>query len=74
MVEPDTMGPAFGYFANAAKTWLLTKDKFLNQAKILFQDTQVNITSYGRPYLGAALGFKRICRSVYLRQGQQLGT
>ena len=53
-----TMGPAFGYYANAAKTWLLTKDKFLDQAKILFQDTQVNITIYGRPYLGAALGSK----------------
>ena len=53
-----TMGPAFGYFPKATKTWLLTKEKFLDQAKILFQDTQVNITTHGRPYLGAALGSK----------------
>ena len=53
-----TMGLALGYFANAAKTWLLTKEKFLDQAKTLFQGTQVNITTYGRPYLGAALGSK----------------
>ena len=52
------MGPAYGYFANATKTWLLTKEKFLDQAKILFQDTQVNITTHGRHYLGAALGSK----------------
>ena len=56
MVEPDTMGPAFGYVANAAKTWLLTKEKFLDQTKIIFQDTRVNITTYGGPYLGTALG------------------
>ena len=34
------------------------KEKFLDKAKILFQDTQVNITTHGRPYLGAALGSK----------------
>ena len=30
----------------------------IDQAKILFQDTQVNITTHGRPYVGAALGSK----------------
>ena len=49
-------GPAFGYFANASKTWLLTKEEHLDQARSLFQGTQVNITTRGRPHLGAALG------------------
>ena len=48
--------PAFGYHPNATKTRLITKDPHLAKATMLFQDTQVNITSQGRPYLGTALG------------------
>ena len=51
-----SFGPAFGYHANATKTWLITKDQHLAKARDLFQDTQVNVTSQGRPHLGAALG------------------
>jgi len=54
----SSIGPAFGYNANATKTWLLTKDKHLSRAKSIFHDTHVNITSSGRPHLGAALGSK----------------
>ena len=50
------LGPPFGYFANASKTWLITKDSLLVKAKEIFHDTQVNITSQGRPHLGAPLG------------------
>ena len=53
-----SVGPAFGYYANASKTWLLTKDEHLDRAKTLFQDTEVNITALGRTHLGAALGCK----------------
>ena len=49
-------GPAFGYHANASKTWLLTKEEHLQQAETLFGDTHVNITTRGRPHLGAPLG------------------
>ena len=52
------MGPAFGYFANAPKTWLITKKKHLDQTNALFEDIQVNITTHGRPYLGSDLGSK----------------
>ena len=41
------VGPAFGYYANASNTWLLTKEEHLDQAKIIFQDTEVNITTHG---------------------------
>ena len=47
-------GPYFGYHGNATKTWLITKDH-LSNAKELFHDTKVNITSRGRTYLGGAL-------------------
>ena len=53
--------PDYGYHANARKTWLITKQKHLSQAKELFQDTGVNITSQGRPYLGASLGSEEFC-------------
>ena len=51
----SSLSPPFGYFANASKTWLITKDSLLVKAKI-FHDTQVNIISQGRPHLGPPLG------------------
>ena len=49
-------GPAFGYHANASKTWLVTKPSFLTKATAVFSNTDVKVTSEGRPHLGAALG------------------
>ena len=49
-------GPAFGYFVNAPKTWLVSKERFHSIATTLFSDTDVQITSAGRSYLGAAIG------------------
>ena len=46
----------FGYHANATKIWFITKDPHLAKARVLSQDTQVNITSQGRPHLGTTLG------------------
>ena len=51
-------GPAFGYYANGSKTWLVTKESHLDKAREIFLDTQVRITSKGRPLLGAPLGSK----------------
>ncbi len=33
------IGPAFGYFANALKTWLVTKEEHFDRAKELFRGT-----------------------------------
>ena len=49
-------GPLSGYFTNPSKTWLLTKAEHLEKAETLFRDTGVNITTQGRPYLGAPIG------------------
>ena len=54
----SSYGPAFGYYANASKTWLVTKESYLAKAREIFRDTQVKITSQGRPHLGAPLGSK----------------
>ena len=61
----SSLGPAFGYHANANKTWLLTKEDHLSRAKDLFGDTLVNITTHGRPHLGAPLGSNEfLCQFV----------
>ena len=49
-------GPAFGYHANPTKTWLVTKEEYLDKANNIFADSGVNVTSNGRPYLGAPIG------------------
>ena len=50
------LGPAYGYFVNASKTWLVTKKEHLSLANNIFKDLNVNITTEGRPMLGAAIG------------------
>ena len=52
----SSCGPSYGYYANATKTWLVTKPGFQLEAAAAFGDTNVNVTYEGRPYLGAALG------------------
>ena len=49
-------GSMYGYFPNAAKTWLIVKPDFLSSARQLFAGTGVNITVEGKCHLGAALG------------------
>ena len=49
-------GPKYGYYPNATKTWLVTKDDHLMAANDIFGATGVCITSAGHPYLGTPLG------------------
>ena len=48
--------PAFGYFPNPSKTWLVTKQNHHDRVINIFAGSGVNVTSEGRPYLGAAIG------------------
>lgn len=57
------IGPAFGYFANASKTWLVTKEEHLDRAREMFHDTNVNVICHGRLYLGTPLG-----SDVYMKE------
>ena len=50
------MGPVFGYFPNAQKSWLLVKKEFLSDAKNIISGSGVTITTEGKSYLGAPLG------------------
>ena len=49
-----TRSPAYGYFSNATKSWLLVKKNVVQQARTLFEDSGINIIIEGRRLLGAA--------------------
>jgi len=51
-----SLGPAVGYFPNAKKSWLIVKEKYVNEAENLFKGLSVNITTEGQKYFGAAVG------------------
>ena len=67
----NTSGPAYGYHGNAKKTWLETKDSCLERARDIFQDSQINITSKGRLYLGAAVRSEEFTNSFVTEKVQQ---
>ena len=49
-------GPNFWYFANPAKSWIVVKEDHKEEAARIFNGLNLNITSDGRPLLGAAIG------------------
>ena len=54
--ELSEEGPKFGYHVNPPKTCLLAKEEHLQKAKALFDSCGINITTEGRPLLGAPIG------------------
>ena len=66
--------PSYGYFANASKTWLITKQQHLEAAQSCFLGTGVNITTKGRPYLGAPIGIDEYINSFFKNKVQQWST
>ena len=50
------LGLGFGYFANPTKTWLVVKEEFYEEAVRHFNDTNIQITTEGRRYLGSSIG------------------
>ena len=52
----QSLGPSYGYFVNASKTWLIVKPEYLDVARELFKNTSIGITSEDRRHLGASIG------------------
>ena len=50
------VGGDFGYQTNATKSWLIVKPEAKKQAKVVFANSGVYITTTGKRHLGAALG------------------
>ncbi len=51
-------GPLLGYYPKASKSWLVVKEDRMDAAREIFADTDINITSEGRAYLGGFVGSK----------------
>jgi len=62
------IGPEYGYFPNASKTWLVVKEDHLVRAREIFQDCSLNITSQGWPYLGAPLGTEEYSKQFVIEK------
>ena len=50
------LGAFYGYFPNASKSWLIVRPELLDNARSLFADLGIQITTEGRRYLGGAIG------------------
>ena len=52
----SAIGPQYGYHPNASKTFLVVKDDYEDEAKTVFGDTNISVTTRGKRHLGAAVG------------------
>ena len=50
------LGPGFGYFPEATKSWIIVKEQYEDLAKEVFGGTGVKITNEGKRHLGAVIG------------------
>ena len=51
-----TLGPKFGYYPEASKSWLIVKPKHKGAAATVFNNSKINITTEGKRHLGAVIG------------------
>ena len=66
-------GPRYGYFPKAKKTWLITSEEKLEEAKKVFDGSGVQITAEGMRHLGAVIGSKKF-RDTYITKKIQKWT
>ena len=62
------IGPDYGYYPNAAKTWLIVKEDMLDTATEAFKDTGINIICEVRRHFGAALGTRTFVEELVQRK------
>lgn len=51
-----SIGPKFGYFPKADKSYLIVKARYIESANEIFKEMHVKITSSGQRHLGAVIG------------------
>lgn len=56
-------GPGYGYYPNAAKSWLIVKEAKLSEASLKFSGSGISITTSGQCFLGAAIGTEAFVKS-----------
>ena len=60
------LGPKYGYFPKASKSYLIVKEDKLGEARNVFNDSNVYITIEGKRHLGAVIGSNEY-REEYLK-------
>ena len=65
MVE---IGPLYGYFPNGSKTHVLAKPHCVEEAREIFKDTGIVISTEGERYLGGAMGSSSFIRQYVQRK------
>ena len=50
------LGPKYGYFPKASKSYLIVKEDKLGEARNVFNNSNVSITIEGKRHLGAVIG------------------
>ena len=63
-----SVGPAFGYFPNSSKTFLIVKPEYLSHAESLFANPNITVTVQGQRHLGAALGSRAFAEEYVSRK------
>ena len=56
----EKIGLKYGYFLKASKSYLIVKNQHVAVASIIFNETDVKITTEGLRYLGAVIGSKEL--------------
>lgn len=51
-----SLGPKMRYYLKPTKTWLITNPVRYESTKLVFQDTNINVTSDEKRHLGAVIG------------------
>ena len=72
-VKLNEFGPSFGYYPNAGKTWLVTKEEYLQVAQELFAAHRINLTTSSHQYLGSAIGDESFLYTSLQRKVQKWG-
>ena len=52
------LGPKFGYYPEANKTWLIVKNNFYDMANTTFKSTKINVTSTEKRHLEVVIGLR----------------
>ena len=67
----NEIDPSFGYYPNAGKTWLVTKEEHLQVVQELFATHRINCTTSRHQYLGSAIGDENFLDTFLQRKVQK---
>ena len=62
------LGPSYGYYADPSKTVIIVKKEKLEEARALFRNSGVKVTTDANRYLGSALGTEASVQDMLRRE------